>query len=108
MVAGTLVARTFAFAAVAVLCMAAAPTAGATPTDTPEQVAAQRLADEYAPILEIRRQSDPPCESSAEQYLPTSARQPRGHTQDEPFVSRRAWRPWRMQRPASIAPEGAG
>ena len=32
----------------------------------------QRLATEYSPILEIRKQTDPPCQTSTEQYQPTS------------------------------------
>jgi hypothetical protein len=32
----------------------------------------QRLADRYSPILEIRKQTDPPCQTSAEQYEPTT------------------------------------
>jgi ABC-type multidrug transport system fused ATPase/permease subunit len=32
----------------------------------------QRLATEYSPILEIRKQTHPPCQTSAEQYQPTS------------------------------------
>ena len=32
----------------------------------------QRLVNEYSPILEIRKQTDPPCQTSAEQYQPTS------------------------------------
>ncbi len=33
---------------------------------------AQRLAETYAPITMLREQQDPPCETSAEQYQPTS------------------------------------
>jgi hypothetical protein len=33
---------------------------------------AQRLIDAYAPVLMLREQQDPPCETSAEQYQPTS------------------------------------
>ena len=32
----------------------------------------QRLVSEYSPILEIRKQTDPPCQTSAEQYEPTT------------------------------------
>src|ERR1700750_621092 len=32
----------------------------------------QRLANEYSPILQIRKQTDPPCQTSAEQYEPTT------------------------------------
>jgi hypothetical protein len=34
--------------------------------------AAQRLANEYAPITMVRVQDDPPCDTSREQYQPTS------------------------------------
>jgi hypothetical protein len=34
--------------------------------------AAQRLAAEYSPIVMVRKQTDPPCDTSAEQYEPTS------------------------------------
>jgi len=34
--------------------------------------AAQKLIDAYAPIVMLREQQDPPCETSAEQYQPTS------------------------------------
>jgi hypothetical protein len=33
---------------------------------------AQRLVETYAPITMLREQQDPPCETSAEQYQPTS------------------------------------
>jgi hypothetical protein len=34
--------------------------------------AAQRLADTYAPIAMLREQTDPPCDTTEEQYQPTS------------------------------------
>jgi hypothetical protein len=34
--------------------------------------AAQRLADEYAPITMVRVEEDPPCDTNGEQYQPTS------------------------------------
>jgi hypothetical protein len=36
------------------------------------ETAAQRLIDAYAPRLMLREEQDPPCETSAEQYQPTS------------------------------------
>jgi hypothetical protein len=37
------------------------------------QQAAQRLADAYAPIVMVREQQDPPCDTAEEQYRhPTS------------------------------------
>ncbi len=51
--------------ACAALLLAAAPAlaSGADP--------AQELVDTYAPILLLREQQDPPCDTSAEQYQPT-------------------------------------
>lgn len=43
----------------------------ATAQAAPES-AAQKLVDAYAPITMLREQQDPPCETSAEQYEPTS------------------------------------
>ncbi len=37
-----------------------------------EADAAQRLAEKFAPITNLREQQRPPCETSAEQYRPTS------------------------------------
>jgi hypothetical protein len=34
--------------------------------------AAQKLAEKYAPITELREETDPPCDTSEEQYQPTS------------------------------------
>jgi hypothetical protein len=34
--------------------------------------AGQKLIDAYAPIVMLREQQDPPCETSAEQYQPTT------------------------------------
>lgn len=38
----------------------------------PADPAAQRLAERYAPIAMLREEQDPPCETTAEQYQPTS------------------------------------
>jgi hypothetical protein len=38
----------------------------------PAGEAAQRLADAYAPVMKMREQQDPPCDTDAEQYDPTS------------------------------------
>jgi hypothetical protein len=38
---------------------------------TPES-AAQELAEKYVPITELREETDPPCDTSQEQYQPTS------------------------------------
>jgi hypothetical protein len=48
-------------------------TAAAKPAASREnEEAARRLARTYAPIAMLREQQDPPCETSAEQYQPTS------------------------------------
>jgi hypothetical protein len=38
----------------------------------PGAAGAQRLAERYAPITMLREEKDPPCETSAEQYEPTT------------------------------------
>jgi hypothetical protein len=53
------------------LVLAPAATAFAAPSED-EGAAAKRLAARYAPITMLREQQDPPCETSAEQYEPTS------------------------------------
>lgn len=40
--------------------------------EEPEEEAAKRLAKKYVPIVMLREQEKPPCETSAEQYEPTS------------------------------------
>ncbi len=77
-------ARGLAALALAAPCLAlaaAAPAArAATSPEAPlagfdgaaEQRAAERLAARFAPVTMIREQQDPPCETSAEQYQPTS------------------------------------
>jgi hypothetical protein len=52
---------------------AAISNAGTTRFVTPSEAAAIKLAHRYAPITMLREQQDPPCETSAEQYQPTSA-----------------------------------
>jgi hypothetical protein len=67
-------------ATIAMLSLSATtPAAAATggeprpaPAHTPSEVAARKLAAKYAPIAMLREQQDPPCETSAEQYQPTS------------------------------------
>jgi hypothetical protein len=39
--------------------------------EEPEEEAAKRLAKKYVPIVMLREQEKPPCETSAEQYQPT-------------------------------------
>ena len=38
----------------------------------PAESPAQELAEKYVPIAEIREETDPPCDTSEEQYQPTS------------------------------------
>ncbi len=57
------------------LCLspaAAGAAAGPAETGAAERAAAQRLAERFAPITMVREEKDPPCETSAEQYQPTS------------------------------------
>jgi hypothetical protein len=48
-------------------------TADTVLTTTASEAAARKLAARYAPITMLREQRDPPCETTAEQYQPTSA-----------------------------------
>jgi hypothetical protein len=54
------------------LLAAAAPPAGAAPTGPPNGSAALQLAEKYVPIAMLREQRNPPCDTSEEQYQPTS------------------------------------
>jgi hypothetical protein len=63
----------------ALLALALTPTAQAarqgdttTTVAVPVESAAEELAEKYVPITELRKEEDPPCETSAEQYQPTS------------------------------------
>jgi hypothetical protein len=53
---------------IAFLATFASPAAAAPTGDE----AAQRLAEKYSPIAMLREQTDPPCNTSEEQYQPTS------------------------------------
>ena len=62
-------------ATIASLCLCAPIAAAAGETGliaSPSEAAAQKLAHKYAPITMLREQQHPPCETSAEQYQPTS------------------------------------
>ena len=48
------------------LLLALAASAGAATTDE------QRLAERFAPLLEVKEQQDPPCDTSGEQYIPSA------------------------------------
>ncbi len=65
-----------ALIALALLCLPPAAASAAVNTADNELLqpdpAAQKLAETYAPIAMLREQQDPPCETSAEQYQPTS------------------------------------
>ena len=56
--------RRFALLVATVVALGLPATAPASP--------AQRLIETYAPITMLREEQDPPCETSAEQYEPTS------------------------------------
>ncbi len=58
-----------AIATLFLLCLPAASGAAVGPD---AGAAARQLAETYAPITMLREQQDPPCETSAEQYQPTS------------------------------------
>lgn len=60
---------------------------------TPSEAAAQTLAQTYAPVTMLREQLDPPCETTAEQYQPTSVGSVLGNptvtlTRDNPRTGR--------------------
>jgi hypothetical protein len=57
---------------IALLWLAAGAGSGTGTAEAANQGAAQRLAETYAPIVRIRAQKDPPCDTAEEQYLPTS------------------------------------
>jgi hypothetical protein len=62
-------------ATIALLCLPATADAAAVNTKDTELVpdaAAQKLAARYVPITMLREEQKPPCETSAEQYQPTS------------------------------------
>jgi hypothetical protein len=56
---------------VAALALALLPAAANANAAKPESAAAE-LAEKYVPITELREETDPPCETAAEQYQPTS------------------------------------
>jgi hypothetical protein len=43
-----------------------------TEVGLPAEAAARKLAEKYVPITELRKETDPPCDTSEEQYQPTS------------------------------------
>lgn len=69
-----MIARALRFVAVLVAVALLFPTSSlAAATDRPAPPnPAQRLIDAYTPITMLREEQDPPCETSAEQYEPTS------------------------------------
>ena len=62
--------RRLVLLAVATLATCASP-AGAAPSLSGDE-AAQQLAEKYVPITMLREQREPPCNTSEEQYQPTS------------------------------------
>jgi hypothetical protein len=70
---------TLGFATIALLLLPTATSAAAVNTkdnvlipNAASEAAAHKLAETYVPITMLREQQDPPCETSAEQYQPTS------------------------------------
>ncbi len=66
-----------ALVALALLAPAAATAAGGTNAKdstlvSSQEAAARKLAARYVPITMLRKQEDPPCDTAAEQYQPTS------------------------------------
>jgi hypothetical protein len=61
--------RRFALGLATLAALLLAPSSAAA---ADQQQAAQELARRYAPITMVREEQDPPCETSAEQYKPTS------------------------------------
>ncbi|HET9592845.1 MAG TPA: hypothetical protein VFP17_08015, partial [Solirubrobacterales bacterium] len=61
-------ARRLVLLGIAALAIAASPARAATSSEA----AAQKLAAKYVPIAMLREQTDPPCNTSEEQYQPTS------------------------------------
>lgn len=73
--AGGLAALSLLLAALFLSAAAAAAAAEASPVGgnpAAEAGAARRLAERYVPIMMLRKQTDPPCDTSGEQYQPTS------------------------------------
>lgn len=62
-------ARRLVLLGIGALAAFAPPAAAAT---VPADPAAQQLAERYAPITMLREQTDPPCDTSEEQYEPTT------------------------------------
>jgi hypothetical protein len=59
----------FLTAALLLVIVPAAARAAPTPENEP---GARQLAERYVPITELREETDPPCDTSEEQYQPTS------------------------------------
>jgi hypothetical protein len=57
---------------IAALTIAALGLLSPAPAAAAPALPAQRLAEAYAPIMMLREEQDPPCETTAEQYQPTS------------------------------------
>jgi len=74
----------------AALLPALASAAGPAPEpEAQSRAAAEALAKRYAPITMLREEEDPPCETSAEQYEPTTVETMLGN----PTVTLNAWIP---------------
>lgn len=64
-------ARRLVLVGIAALAALGAPASAGCAT-LPEDPAAEQLAQRYSPIAMLREQQDPPCDTSEEQYQPTS------------------------------------
>jgi hypothetical protein len=88
----------------AALLPALALAAGKAPEpEAQSRAAAEALARRYAPITMLREEEDPPCETSAEQYEPTTVDTVLGN----PTVTLTAWMPGRGLVPVKKAPTAA-
>ncbi len=67
-----MVARLIRLAHLAVAAAAIVSALLTAPPAIAKQSAAQRLAERYVPVMMIRKQQDPPCDTSEEQYRPTT------------------------------------
>ncbi len=67
-----MVARLLRPAPVAVAALAVVSMLLHAPPASAKGSAAQQLAERYVPVMMIRKQEDPPCDTSEEQYRPTS------------------------------------
>ena len=90
-------------AALLLLLPPAATAATSAPSTPPPDAAAQRLADRYAPIVMVRKEEDPPCDTTGEQYEPTTV----DITLGNPTVTLDRGGPGKRETPIRRAPTAA-